>query len=74
MFDAGAKGHPSVQVKVEWAITERPGKVKALKQRPRKNKAVIQFERLKASIRARLNTHSGSSSVSLASSKRGYRG
>ncbi|MCE9945882.1 MULTISPECIES: IS5 family transposase [Aeromonas] len=56
--DAGYQGAPKREelagVKVEWAITERPGKVKALKQRPRKNKAVIQFERLKASIRAKV--------------------
>ena len=56
--DAGYQGAPKREelagVKVEWAIAERPGKVKALKQRPRKNKAVIQFERLKASIRAKV--------------------
>ncbi len=56
--DAGYQGAPKREelagVKVEWAITERPSKVKALKQRPRKNKAVIQFERLKASIRAKV--------------------
>ena len=56
--DAGYQGAPKREelagVKVEWAITERPGKVKALKQRPCKNKAVIQFERLKASIRAKV--------------------
>lgn len=56
--DAGYQGAPKREelagVKVEWAIAERPGKVKALKQRPRKNKAVIQFERLKTSIRAKV--------------------
>ena len=50
----GPKREELAGVKVEWAITERPGKVKTLKQRPRKNKAVIQFERLKASIRAKV--------------------
>lgn len=32
----------------------RPGKVKELKQHPRKNKATIKFERLKASLRAKV--------------------
>ena len=56
--DAGYQGAPKreelAEVKVEWAIAERPGKVKALKKQPRKNKAIIQFERLKASIRAKV--------------------
>ncbi|MNF95327.1 Transposase DDE domain protein [compost metagenome] len=56
--DAGYQGaHKREElagVKVKWAIAERPGKVKALKKHPRKNKAVIQLERLKASIRAKV--------------------
>ena len=56
--DAGYQGahkrEELAEVKVEWAIAERPGKVKALKQHPRKNKTIIQFERLKASIRAKV--------------------
>ncbi|MFB2908148.1 transposase, partial [Aeromonas jandaei] len=32
----------------------RPGKLKELKKHPRKNKAVIAFERLKSSIRAKV--------------------
>jgi len=41
-------------VKAEWYIAERPGKVRELKKHPRKNKATIQFERLKASLRAKV--------------------
>ncbi len=32
----------------------RPGKLKELKKHPRKNKAVIAFEKLKSSIRAKV--------------------
>jgi len=39
---------------VEWLIAERPGKVRALKKHPRKNKTVINIEYLKASIRAKV--------------------
>ncbi len=39
---------------VEWPIAERPGKVKTLKQHPRKNKTAINIEYMKASIRARV--------------------
>lgn len=41
-------------VKVEWTIVERPGKVKLLKKHPHQNKGVMLFERLKASIRAKV--------------------
>ncbi len=37
---------------VDWLIAERPGKVKTLKQHPRKNKTAINIEYMKASIRA----------------------
>ncbi|MFK5540412.1 hypothetical protein ACI3UC_30410, partial [Klebsiella pneumoniae] len=35
-------------------IAERPGRVKTLKQHPRKNKTAINIEYMKASIRARV--------------------
>ena len=35
-------------------IAERPGKVRALKKHPRKNKTAINIEYLKASIRAKV--------------------
>ena len=41
-------------VKAEWVIAMRPGKLKELKKHPRKNKAVIAFERLKFSVRVKL--------------------
>ncbi|WP_404833727.1 transposase [Aeromonas salmonicida] len=41
-------------VKAHWAIAMRPGKLKELKKHPRKNKAVIAFERLKSSVRAKV--------------------
>ena len=37
-----------------WLIAERPGRVKTLKQHPRKNKTAINIEYMKASIRARV--------------------
>nr|WP_227543349.1 transposase [Klebsiella pneumoniae] len=39
---------------MDWLIAERPGKVKTLKQHPRKNKTAINIEYIKASIRARV--------------------
>ncbi|VCV94181.1 Putative transposase (identified by ISEscan HMM) [Klebsiella pneumoniae] len=42
------------EVDVDWLIAERPGKVKPLKQHPRKNKTAINIEYMKASIRARV--------------------
>jgi IS5 family transposase len=41
-------------VDVDWLIAERPGKVRTLKQHPRKNKTAINIEYMKASIRARV--------------------
>ncbi len=41
-------------VGVDWLIAERPGKVKTLKQHPRKNKLAINIEYMKASIRAKV--------------------
>jgi IS5 family transposase len=56
--DAGYQGAEKREeltwVKADWFIAERPGKVNALKQHPRKNKAIIQFEKLKASLRAKV--------------------
>lgn len=55
--DAGYQGAPQreelAEVDVDWLIAERPGKVKTLKQNPRKNKTAINIEYMKASIRAR---------------------
>ena len=42
------------EVDVDWLIAERPGRVKTLKQHPRKNKTAINIEYMKASIRARV--------------------
>jgi IS5 family transposase len=41
-------------VDVDWLIAERPGKVRTLKQHPRKNKTAINIEYMKASIRAKV--------------------
>jgi transposase, IS5 family len=41
-------------VTADWHIAERPGKIRALKKHPRKNKVPIQTEYLKASIRAKV--------------------
>ena len=54
------KGAPQreelAEVDVDWLIAERPGKVRTLKQHPRKNKTAINIEYMKASIRARWST------------------
>ncbi|MDG4709190.1 IS5 family transposase [Enterobacter hormaechei] len=56
--DAGYQGAPQreelAEVDVDWLIAERPGRVKTLKQHPRKNKTAINIEYMKASIRARV--------------------
>ncbi|POK92104.1 IS5/IS1182 family transposase, partial [Klebsiella pneumoniae] len=56
--DAGYQGAPQreelAEVDVDWLIAERPGKVKTLKQHPRKNNTAINIEYMKASIRARV--------------------
>ncbi|MFM5810897.1 IS5 family transposase [Aeromonas veronii] len=56
--DAGYQGAENREeledVKAQWAIAMRPGRLKELKKHPRKNKAVIAFERLKSSIRAKV--------------------
>ena len=56
--DAGYQGAEKREelkdTNVEWLIAERPGKVRALKKHPRKNKNVINIEYLKASIRAKV--------------------
>jgi transposase, IS5 family len=44
----------AADVKAQWAIAMRPGRLKELNKHPRKNKAVIAFERLKSSIRAKV--------------------
>ncbi|MFO6285009.1 transposase, partial [Pseudomonas aeruginosa] len=55
--DAGYQGAPQreelAEVDVDWLIAERPGKVKTLKQHPRKNKTAINNQYMKASMRAR---------------------
>ncbi|WP_217901032.1 IS5 family transposase [Enterobacter hormaechei] len=56
--DAGYQVAPQreelAEVDVDWLIAERPGKVRTLKQHPRKNKTAINIEYMKASIRARV--------------------
>ncbi len=56
--DAGYQGAENreelADVKAEWAIAMRLGKLKELKKHPRKNKRVIAFEKLKSSIRAKI--------------------
>ncbi|MFQ2270238.1 IS5 family transposase [Aeromonas enteropelogenes] len=56
--DAGYQGAEQreelANVEAEWAIVMRPGKLRELKKHPRKNKAVIAVERLKSSIRAKV--------------------
>ncbi|GJA51822.1 transposase InsH for insertion sequence element IS5T [Aeromonas caviae] len=56
--DAGYQGAPQreelAEVNVDWLIAERPGKVRTLKQHPRKNKTAINIEYMKASIRAKV--------------------
>ncbi len=50
----GPQREELAEVDVDWLIAERPGKVKTLKQHPRKNKTAINIEYMKASIRARV--------------------
>ena len=63
--DAGYRGAPQreelAEVDVDWLIAERPGKVKILKQHPRKNKVAIHIEYMKASciFRSIPTTHFG---------------
>ena len=49
--DAGYQGRHSARElaeDVDWLIAERPGKVRTLKQHPRKNKTAINIEYMKA--------------------------
>ena len=56
--DAGYQGAEKreelKETDVEWLIAQRPGKVRALKKHPRKNRVAINIEYLKASIRAKV--------------------
>ena len=56
--DAGYRGAEKREelksIKADWHIAERPGKIRALKKHPRKNKVPIQTEYLKASVRAKV--------------------
>ena len=56
--DAGYQGAEKreglKEADVEWLIAQRPGKVRALKKHPRKNKVAIRIEYLKASIPAKV--------------------
>ena len=56
--DAGYQGAPQreelAEVDVDWLIAKHPGKVKTLRQHPRKNKTAINIEYMKASIRAKV--------------------
>ena len=53
-YQGAEKRDELADVKAEWAIAMRPGKLKELKKHPRKNKAAIVFEKLKSSIRAKV--------------------
>ncbi|MGO4054839.1 IS5 family transposase [Vibrio cholerae] len=54
-FISGDAGYQELKdTNVEWLIAEHPGKVRALKMHPRKNKTAINIEYLKASIRAKV--------------------
>lgn len=51
----GAEKRPELKdVQADWHIAERPGKVRALKKHPRKNRIEIRTEYMKASIRAKV--------------------
>jgi IS5 family transposase len=56
--DAGYRGAEKREelksVTADWHIAERPGKIRALKKHPLKNKVPIQTEYLKASVRAKV--------------------
>ncbi len=56
--DAGYQGAPQreelAEVDVDWLDRRAPGKVRTLKQHPRKNKTAINIEYMKASIRAKV--------------------
>ena len=58
MGDAGYLGAEKREetqgVKAEWIISERPGRVKKLRQDPRRNKSAINFEKMKAKVRAKV--------------------
>ena len=58
MGDAGYLGAEKREetqgVKAEWIISERPGTVKKLRQDPRRNKSAINFEKMKAKVRAKV--------------------
>lgn len=66
--DAGYRGaekrNELQEVDVDWHITEQPRKVRALKQHRRINKATLNIEYIKASIRAKSNIPSELSNVS----------
>lgn len=53
-YRGAAKRPELAHHKVDWLIAEQPGKVKALKKHPRKNKVPIRMEYLKPSIRAKV--------------------
>ena len=56
--DAGYRGAEKREelksITGNWYIAERPGKIRALKKHPRKNKTPIRTEYLKASVRAKV--------------------
>ena len=53
---SGAEKRPELPSadELDWHIADRPGKVKALKKHPRKNKVLLNIEKIKASIRAKV--------------------
>ena len=54
VIDAGWRTRQAAAAQAETLIAERPGKVRTLKQHPRKNKTAINIEYMKASIRAKV--------------------
>ncbi|KXU73746.1 hypothetical protein AWN70_24870 [Escherichia coli] len=65
--DAGYQGAPQreelAEVDVDWLIAERPGKVRTLKQHPRKNKTAINIEYMKPASGPGWSTHFASSAT-----------
>lgn len=66
--DAGYRGAEKrdelKDIDVDWHIAVRPGKVRTLKKYPRINKALINIEYMKASVRAKVENRFGSSKAS----------
>ena len=64
-YQVSEKREELKEVDVEWLIAQRPGKVRALKKHPCKNKVAIRIKYLKASTPAKVEHHFASSNASL---------